>query len=74
MSSLVMLAASVFLDIVRINKQTNTQTNDGQNLTPSTAVGVGNFDECVMTMLSLFHVIFMLFCIGSDELYEPKSK
>ena len=37
MSSLVILAAC-FLDIVRINRQ----TNGGENLTPATSVGVGN--------------------------------
>jgi len=44
-SSLAILAAVVFGDIVRINRQdrqTDTQTNARENRTPGTAVGVGN--------------------------------
>ena len=42
MSSLVVLAASVFEISCGKNRQTNRQKKTGNNPNPSTAVGVGN--------------------------------
>jgi len=48
-SSLVILAASVLGDIVRTNRQADTQTNAVENLTPATSVCMGNIKQTKQT-------------------------
>jgi len=44
MSSLVILAASVFEDMWK-NRQTDRQTNAGENPTRVTAIGISNYQQ-----------------------------
>ena len=57
-----------FRDIMRKKRQSDTQTNGGENPTPETDIGVGNEKERSMNLLHVFDLLIELFVVGAHLL------